>query len=355
MNNIINYITEMTKHQDKIFNIILGVVILILLTALRNKLSKGILNVTGKILFKHEEKAHKRESLNESLQKPLSMFFVILGIFICLYINIHITIVLKSFKIATILIICWATVNYLSNNLFLLFHFGEDADNKMNTTAIKFITNILKILVIAFAVVMVISELGYNINGLITGLGVGGLAVSLAAQEAISNLISGFIIVFEKPFIVGDMIQTSTIQGVVEEVTMRSTKIRTLEDSVVTIPNSTLADDAIINISRMDKRLINLEFGLIYSTSNDLMKKCQDDIEKYLTDDANILESPIRVNFSKLDDSSLNIAITCYTATSDINEYLKILSNVNYKIKEIIERNGAEFAYPSSSIYIEKQ
>lgn len=355
MNNLIKIISEFIEQQEKIIYIVLGIIIFLLFLLFRNKLSKAILNITGKIAFKHKDKEHKRDLLNKSLQKPLSAFFIILGTFIGLYINIRITPVLKTFKIATILIICWAIVNYLSNNLFLLFHFGEDADNKMNTTAIKFISNILKILVIAFAVVMVISELGYNINGLITGLGVGGLAVSLAAQDAISNLISGFIIVFEKPFIVGDMIQTSAVQGVVEEVTMRSTKIRTLEDSVVTIPNSTLADDAIINISRMDKRLINIEFGLLYSTSNELMKKCQEDIEKYLNNDEKILEAPIRVNFSKLDDSSLNIAVTCYTATSDITEYLKILSDVNYKIKDIIEKNGAEFAYPSSSIYIEKK
>lgn len=355
MNNLINIIKNFMEQQAEIINIVIGIIVFLLLFLFRNKLSNAIIKIIGKVAFKHKDKVHKRDSLMQSLQKPLSVFFVVLGIFIALYTNIHITIILKAFKITTILIICWAIVNYLSNNLFLLFHFGEDADNKMNTTAIKFISNILKILVIAFAVVMVISELGYNINGLITGLGVGGLAVSLAAQDAVSNLISGFIIIFEKPFIVGDMIQTSTIQGVVEEVTMRSTKIRTLEDSLVTIPNSTLADDAIINISRMDKRLINLEFGLLYSTSNELMKKCQGDVEKYLIDDENILEEPIRVNFSKLDDSSLNIAVTCYTATADINEYLKILSDVNYSIKEIIEKNGAEFAYPSSSIYIEKK
>ena len=136
----------------------------------------------------------------------------------------------------------------------------------MNTTAIKFISNILKIVVISFAVLMIASELGYNVNGFITGLGVGGLAISLAAKDAVSNLISGFVIVFEKPFIVGEFIQTASIQGFVEEVTMRSTKIRTLEDSVVTVPNSKLTDDAIINISRTEKRLISLEFGVEYST-----------------------------------------------------------------------------------------
>lgn len=319
----------------------------------RNKFSKTILNITSNLIFR--KNPENGESLKISMQKPLSALFVVLGIFIGLYINIQKAIILKSFKISIILIACWAITNYLSNNLFLLFHFNKESDNKLNTTAIKFISNILKILIIAFAVVMVISELGYNINGLLAGIGVGGLAISLAAQDAISNLISGFVIIFDKPFIAGDLIQTSSVQGFVEEVTMRSTKIRTLDDSVVTIPNSTLTSDAIINLSRMDKRLISLEIGLVYSTSNELMKKCQNEIENHLINDEKILPTPIRVNFTKLDNSSLNLSITCYADTSDINEYYKILSETNYKIKNIIESNGAEFAYPTTSIFIENK
>lgn len=333
----------------------LGALIFIISVVFRNKLSTAILKLIGKISFNKDDKEQKRSTLMASMEKPLSYFFMLLGLFIALYINVNNPIILKSFKILTILNICWAVVNYLSNNLFLLFHFGENAEDKTNTTAIKFISNILKILVIAFAVVMIISELGYNINGLLTGLGVGGLAVSLAAQDAISNLISGFIIVFDKPFIVGDLIQTSSFIGNVEEVTMRSTKVRTLEDSVITIPNSSLTGDAIINLSRINKRRINLEFGLVYSTSNELMKKCQNDVKEYLSNNEDILNEPLRVNFSKLDDSSLNIEIVCYTKTSDMDEYLHIISELNYKIKDIIEANEAQFAYPSTSIYIENK
>ncbi len=348
---IIENIEKFFNNYSTVIDIVIGIIIFALFFIFRNKISKALLNIITHLIFR--KNPQNAESLKMSMQKPLSALFVILGIFTGIYINVQNAVILKAFKISVILIICWALVNYLSNNLFLLFHFGEDADSKMNTTAIKFISNILKILVIAFAVVMVISELGYNVNGLLTGIGVGGLAISLAAQDAISNLISGFVIIFDKPFIVGDLIQTSSIQGFVEEVTMRSTKIRTLEDSVVTIPNSSLTSDAIINISRMDKRLIDLEIGLVYSTSNELMKKCQNEIESYLMNDDKILPSPIRVNFTKLDDSSLNLSVTCYADTADINEYYRILSDTNYKIKDIIEANGAEFAYPTNSIYIE--
>lgn len=354
METIKSLIYSLFESYERIALVLFGIIVFAVFFVFRNKLSKLVISIIGRICFNKEDKNQKRDSLRESMQKPLSTYLAVLGAFLGIYMNFQANSVIKAFKIATILIISWAIVNYLSNNLFLLFHFGEDADNKMNTTAIKFISNILKILVIAFAIVMAISELGYNVNGLLTGLGVGGLAVSLAAQDAVSNLISGFIIVFEKPFIVGEMIQTSTLLGTVEEVTMRSTKVRTLEDSIVTVPNSKLTDDAIYNISRMDKRLISLDFGVLYSTSNELLKKCQNDIKQYLIDDENVLPTPLRVNLSKLDDSALNINVTCYTVKTNVNEYLEVFNDINFKIKEIIETNGAEFAFPSTSVYIEK-
>lgn len=350
MQNIINYFLSIIDNEQKLIHLIVSIVLFAILALFKNKIAKGILNLFARLFLKNKDNYKKQ--LKESLQKPLQTYFLIVGIFLLIYINSPLQSVLKLFKIASILVLCWGLVNYLSNNLFLLFHFGEDADNNMNTTAIKFISNILKIIIIAFAVVMVISELGYNVNGLLTGIGVGGLAISLAAQEAVSNMISGFIIVFEKPFIVGEMILTSTLQGTVEEVQMRATKIRTLEDSVVTVPNSKLTTDAIFNLSRMQKRLISLEFGLEYSTSNDVLHKIQNDIEKYVIDDEDILPNPVRVNFTKLDDSSLNLTLTCYSATADIDEYLKVVSKVNYKIKEIVEMNNASFAFPSTSVYM---
>ncbi len=341
--------------NSDIIKIIGGFLIFFAMFLLKNKLATFILRLTGKIIFNKDDKEYKRNSLVNSIKKPLSALFVVIGIFVGVYINIPNKVLLSSFKIAVILVICWGIVNYLSDNLFLLFHFGENADEKMNTTAIKFVSNILKIVVISLAILMVVSELGYNVNGFVAGLGVGGLAISLAAKDAVSNLISGFIIVFEKPFIVGDLIETSSIQGYVEEVTMRSTKIRTLDDSVVTMPNSKLADDAIINITRAEKRLINLEFGVEYSTPCEKIERCKKDIKQYLEKNNDICEEPLRIYVSKLDDSSINITVTCYTKTSDFNKHYNILSQINLKIKSIIEENCVEFAFPSNTVYLQNK
>lgn len=350
MNDYINLIELFIDKNKTIIDLAVSILLFVLLALFRKKLSRFILTLITKVFFRNKEDYKK--PLIESLQRPLSAFFLLLGIFIILYVNFTLPVILKAYKISTILIICWAVVNYLSNNLFLLFHFGEDADSKINTTAIKFVSNVLKIIVIAFAVVMVISEMGYNVNGLLTGIGVGGLAVSLAAQEAVADLIGGFVIVFDKPFIVGDFIQTPDVMGVVQDVTMRSTKIRTLEDSIITVPNSKLADSAIINLSKMEKRLISLEIGIEYATPNELIEKCKEDIKQYLIDDPMVLPEPVRVNVSKLDDSSINISICCYSDTGDLNKHLEIISNVNLNLKRIIEENGIAFAFPSTSVYL---
>ncbi len=350
MNELINGIMEFFAANEKIVRIVAGVIVFILFVVLRNIVSGFILSIVSKIAFKDNQ---KKESFVNTLKRPLSLFFFVLGLFIALQLNFKSAAVIKIFKISIIFLICWAVISYLSANIGSFMKLTDN--DETNLTAIKFISNILKIVVIIFGIVMVISELGYNINGLLTGLGVGGLAVSLAAQDAVSNLISGFVIVFEKPFIVGDMVIVDSIQGVVIDITMRSTTIRTLEDSVVTLPNSAVANSSIVNLSKIEKRLMQFDIGLLYSTSNELLQKCIDDIKEYLKNSPDIIDEPIRVNFSKLDDSSLNISIFCYSNRPDLNEHIDIMTQVDLEIKKIIEENGASFAYPSTSVYIEKK
>ena len=348
IDNIVNYFSTV----ENIIKFSIGIIIFGVCIFFSKKFSKLFLGFIAKLLYKNDE--HRKKMLIDSLIKPLSVLLKVLGFMAFLslvYINNSI---LKVFKIIIILIICWGIVSYLSDNIFLTLYAGKDADEKMNTTAIKFIGNIIKIVVIIFAVVMIISELGYNINGLLTGLGVGGLAISLAAQDAVSNMISGFIIIFDKPFKVGDFIESSTISGYVEEVNMRSTKIRTLDDSVITVPNSTMTKEAVTNISMTQKRRISLSFGITYSTSNESIEKIRNEIKQYIIEDENILPSPLRVHFTEFGDSELKIEITCYTVTSDLDEYLEIKNNLNLKIKEIVTNNNSDFAFPTTTVYLER-
>lgn len=352
MNKFINSLSTFVNDTDKIIDLVLGVAVFLILFVFKNKISNALINVFGRVFFRNNKE--KVTLLVNSLQKPLAYLIGTIGLYIAFAINYNKPGVTKVFKILIILIICWGIINYLSDNLFLSLRFGENADDTMNTTALKFLANILKIVVIAFGVVMVISELGYNVNGLLTGLGVGGLAVSLAAQDAVGNLISGFIIIFDKPFKVGDLIESATVKGFVEEVTMRSTKIRTLDDSVITVPNSTLTKEAVTNISMMDKRRIKMTFGLVYSTSNETIEKVRNEIQKYIVDNKDILPEPCRIHFREFGDSALNFEVVCYTETSDMDEYLKIENELNLAIKKIVENNDTDFAFPTQTVYVQK-
>lgn len=351
MEKIIHKIVDYASNTENLISLIIGIVIVLVFSLFKNQISKGILNILSKIFYKTNKE--KTDSLKKSLHTPLSFLVATIGWFTAFSINYTNASIIKFFKILIILIVCWGILNYLSNNLYVLLHFTKD-NEAMNETALKFVSNILKIVIIAFAVVMVISELGYNINGLLTGLGVGGLAISLAAQDAVSNLISGFIIVFEKPFKVGDHIQTSSIEGFVEEVAMRTTRIRTLDDSVITVPNSTLTKDAVINISMMDKRRINMSFGLMYSTTNETLEKIRKEISDYIVENPDILPNPLRIHFTAFEDCSLKIEVICYTETSDLDEYLEICNTLNLKIKKIVENSETDFAFPTSTIHLEK-
>lgn len=331
-------------------NILIGIAVFAVLTAFRNVIAKAILNILSKIIFaKHPE--HK-DGFKLSLKRPLSFFLMLLGLFIGVYINYKNIMVLNTFKVLTILIVCWCILSFVSENLNVILK--TDKDSRFNGVAVKFISNILKFLTVCLGIVMVISELGYNINGLLTGLGVGGLAVSLAMQDSLKNLVSGFFIMMDKPFDVGDLIETPEFKGTVEDITMRSTRIRTLEDSVVIVPNSKLSEANITNLSKFHKRLVEFKIGVLYSTPAEIIKKCKEDILCYLNNQELVDKEKIRICFSEFDESSLNLQIRFYINTTDYEEYCCFMDNFNFEIKRIIEENGTDFAFPTKTIYIEK-
>ncbi len=333
-------------------NIAIGAVVFLIFFALRKTISSLILNILGKIIF--AKKDELKDSLKDSLMKPLSAFFVLLGAYIGVSVNYRRPFVTDTFKIFSILIVFWGVLCYISHNLNLFFN-AKSNNATANSVAAKFILNILRVIIVCIAIVMVLSELGYNINGLLTGLGVGGLAVSLAAQDSLKNLISGFVIIFDKPFDTGDLIETPEFSGFVEDITMRSTRIRKLDDSVIIVPNSTLADSNITNYAKLTKRLIDFKIGIVYSADTNTIKKCEEEIRTLLRNKEPVFPETVRVCFAEFDDSSLNLQIRCYVSLTDIEVYLKFVEELNFEIKEMIENIGLEFAYPSRSIYIEKK
>ncbi|MCU0441894.1 MAG: mechanosensitive ion channel family protein [Bacteroidia bacterium] len=220
------------------------------------------------------------------------------------------------------------------------------------------LANFLKELIKVLLVVMVIFAglrfiFHVNITALVASLGIGGLAVALAAQDTLANLLGSFIIYLDKPFKTGDYVEAGEIKGTIEHVGFRTTRVRTLEKSLLTVPNKKLIDAALNNITMSEARRVRFNLMLTYQSKSSQIKGIIDDIMQALTSHPLVLENPI-VRFADFDSSSLNILIIYFVKGNEYETMITVKEELNIKIMEIVEKHGCEFAFPTQTIYLQK-
>ncbi|MCC3306115.1 mechanosensitive ion channel family protein [Sneathiella sp. HT1-7] len=196
------------------------------------------------------------------------------------------------------------------------------------------------------------TQIGIPVYGVIAGLGVGGLAIALAAQPTIENLIGGIILYADRMVRVGEFCQFDNLSGTVESIGIRSTRIRALDRTVITISNADLAKRKITNFSRRDQFHLRHRIGLRYETTQAQLTIIIDDIHKYLEDHIQVKADPLRVRFVELGDYSLNIEIYAYVDVGSMPEFLRVQEEVLMKIVGIVRARGADFAFPSTTTYL---
>ena len=218
--------------------------------------------------------------------------------------------------------------------------------------------NSIKYLIIFLGVVAILETWGIKIGPVIAGLGLLGVAVALGAQDLFKNLISGIMILMEKRFQIGDVIKVpGHTEGVVEQIGFRSTLIRKFDSTPITIPNYIFAEAPILNYSNRNYRRINWTIGLEYNSTLDQIKNLTNTISSYLNESENFMvdqNHKAYVRLEKFNDSSIDILIICFTSTKDWEKYLEIKEDLAIKIKDSVEKIGLNFAFPSQSIYVEK-
>jgi len=198
---------------------------------------------------------------------------------------------------------------------------------------------------------------GIKIGPIIAGLGLFGVAVALGAQDLFKNLISGILVLVEKRFKIGDWIFVEgIIEGIVEKIGFRSTVIRKFDKSLAIIPNFQFAENAVVNISQTTNWLISWIITLQYDTTVEQLKKVRNEIEEHITksEDYNI-DLGLAVRVDKFSDSSIDMYVRCFTKTDSWEEWLLVKEKLAIEVKQIVEKNGASFAFPSQSIYVEKK
>ncbi|MDY6826732.1 MAG: mechanosensitive ion channel family protein [Bacillota bacterium] len=238
---------------------------------------------------------------------------------------------------------------------------GGDAYHKLSEklsvekTVAGFATKALRFIIIALAVAIIAQEWDYDVNGFIAGLGLGGLAVALAAKDALANIFGGLVILLDKPFAVGDWISSPSVEGTVEEMGFRSTRVRTFANAQVTVPNASLANDPITNWTRMQKRRISFHLGVTYNTSRQKLQRCIDRIRTMLARHPKVHPETIFACFDEFNDSSLDIFIYFFTKTTEWGKHLAVKEEINFKIMAILEEEGVSVAFPSQSVYFENR
>jgi MscS family membrane protein len=198
----------------------------------------------------------------------------------------------------------------------------------------------------------VLDDLGVNVGALLAGLGVGGLAVALAAKTTIENFFGGVSVVADRPVSVGDFCRFGDRLGTVEDIGLRSTRVRTLDRTVVTIPNSSFARFELENYSRRDRIWYHPTIGLRYETTPDQLRYVLIEIRRMLYAHPKVHPDPARVRFTGFGACSLNLEVFAYVDVNDYNEYLEVAEDLNLRIIEIVERAGSGFAFPSQTAYV---
>ena len=238
--------------------------------------------------------------------------------------------------------------------MVLFIHVG----GLLSRDLINWIIKAIKVLILILGAAAVLELWGIKIGPIIAGLGLFGVAVALGAQDLFKNLISGILVLVERRFQVGDWIFVEgVIEGTVESIGFRSTVVRRFDKSLATIPNFQFAENAVINNSQTTNRRINWMIGLEYKTTSEQLKNIKHQIEEYIRNNEDFSKSQNTMLSVKIDQfaaSSIDIRLICFTKTKQFQEWLNVKDTLALEIKNIVEKNKASFAFPSTSIYVEK-
>jgi MscS family membrane protein len=203
-----------------------------------------------------------------------------------------------------------------------------------------------KVVVIAMASLALLQNLGFNVSGLIAGLGIGGLAVALAAQETVRNFFGGIALITDQPVRVGDLCRFGDKMGTVEDISIWSTRVRTLERTVVSIPNGQFAGMQLENFARRDQIWLHTTVGLQYGTTPEQVRRVLTDLRAMLDAHSQVRHESARARFVGFGGPSLHIEISAYIRTAKLDEFLAIREDICLQIMDIIERSGGRIAAP---------
>lgn len=303
-----------------------------------------------------ERLTNKQIRLIKAFFVPLRLW-VAVTIFLFLSQNIGISILIRQYFSSITIMLYWMAFLILlwqvTNFVFLL------AENKMSKkrnisalSALEFCRRSIKFFLIAAAIIVILKLNDYDVTSWLAAIGIGGIAIALGAQKTIENIVGSISLLVDQPIRVGDFCQVGETMGTIEQIGIRSTRIRTLSRTVVTIPNGEFSSQQIENYTHRDNFWYHKKLGLRYETSQDQLRYLLVEIRSILYAHPKINNKPNRVRFIDFAADSLTIEVYAYVMAVDHEEFLEVQEDINLRIMGIVEESGSGFAFPSQTVYL---
>ncbi len=338
--------------------------IIILVTLIIRTIVLYILEKNITVLAK-KTKTEIDDLIIKAIKNPLGYFILLHGFYIAILslqlpekiskFDITISAIIKGIYILAISFIALYFVFKLIDIFsYYLHQEARKSKGTLDEQLIPLVIRSLRILVVTLGILFILENFGYDITSLLAGLGLGGLAFALAAQDTVSNLFGSITVFSDKSFQLGDWISIGDIEGTVEDIGFRSTRIRRFDQALVTVPNSQFIKGGVVNYSARKKRRIEFYLGVTYSTSAGKIKEVIEGIKAIIEEDNRFDHSFYMVKFTDFGAYSLNIYIYCFTKTTVWEEFLTVMEEFNLRIMQILEELDVKIAFPSQTIYLNK-
>lgn len=263
-----------------------------------------------------------------------------------------VNIVIKVVKIAVIIIIAKIIANKVTKKPKFLQKLANKTDKDMNENMQRAVAKACRAFIYTIAAFLIISELEFDISGLVTGLGLSGVIITLAAQDTVKSLLGGVAIILDKPYQLGDYIVVDKYEGTVEEIKFRSTAIRTLDNSILHIPNSEMSTMSIVNCSKMQKRRYYTKLVVELDTPLEKLEDIKNKIEQMLMQNQDVIKDSIIVKFQEISDNGMDVVVIAYINKTKFVEFLEVKEQINYEIMNILRNENVELAYNTQTMYI---
>ncbi len=262
--------------------------------------------------------------------------------------------VIRIIDILGVILLTFICVRFLIMLLTYVLdaHWLKSEKDETKKREVKGLVPVIKFVIWLIGIIFLLDNLGFEVNTVVAGLGIGGIAVALAAQALLGDLFSYFSILFDRPFELGDFIIIGDFMGTVEHIGIKTTRINSLGGEQLVFSNTDLTNSRVRNYKRMQKRRIVFKLGVTYQTALQQLKEIPAIITNIIK---NVSDTALdRVHFSSYGDFSLNFEIVYYVLTGDYGKYMNVQQEINLAIKEEFEKQGIEFAYPTQTLFLEK-